>query len=297
MTIHSAHNNSVNTEAYLHNTKVSNSDYVVLGDENRTASKSLLSKAKKLLYSLSTPFRALIIVTKDINEAKHWFLKAANGGHAGAQAVMGEMYWFGQGVDKDQTLSAQWYSKAATKDNGATLFNTANCILNGENHDLGISMLKIAAEQGNDDAQTSYDAYQGDVNAQISLGIMYSNGLGVEKDNGEAVKWFSKAAEQGSSEAQCFLGDMYAKGMGVIKDEVMAANLISMAAKQGHPEAQAYLGDMYWYGQGVKQDTEKAKQWLRLAAKQGQDGAADKLEEILESERKNSLTKTRSKSN
>jgi TPR repeat protein len=116
-------------------------------------------------------------------------------------------------------------------------------------------------------------------------------------DNVVAVKWFTKAVEQGSSDAQCFLGDMYAKGLGVIKDEVKAANLISMAAKQGHPEAQAYLGDMYWSGQGVKQDTEQAIHWLRLAAKQGQDGAADKLEEILESERKNSLTKPRSKSN
>ena len=62
MTIHSAHNNSVNTEAYLHNTKVSNSDYVVVGDDNRTTSKSLLSKAKNLLYTLSTPFRALMRV-------------------------------------------------------------------------------------------------------------------------------------------------------------------------------------------------------------------------------------------
>jgi hypothetical protein len=33
-----------------------------LGDENRTASKSLLSKAKNLLYTLSTPFRALMRV-------------------------------------------------------------------------------------------------------------------------------------------------------------------------------------------------------------------------------------------
>jgi hypothetical protein len=62
MTIHSFHKKYVNTEAYLHNAKVSNSDYVVLGDENRTASKSLLSKAKNLLYTLSTPFRALMRV-------------------------------------------------------------------------------------------------------------------------------------------------------------------------------------------------------------------------------------------
>ena len=60
MTVHSFKNNAVSTEAYLHKTKASNSDYVVLGDENRTVSKSLLSKAKNLLYTLSTPFRALI---------------------------------------------------------------------------------------------------------------------------------------------------------------------------------------------------------------------------------------------
>jgi hypothetical protein len=35
---------------------------VVVGDDNRTASKSLLSKAKNLLYTLSTPFRALMRV-------------------------------------------------------------------------------------------------------------------------------------------------------------------------------------------------------------------------------------------
>ena len=62
MTIHSGRSNSVNTEAYLHNTKVSNSDYVVVGDEKRTVSKSLLSKAKNLLYTLSKPFRVLVRV-------------------------------------------------------------------------------------------------------------------------------------------------------------------------------------------------------------------------------------------
>jgi hypothetical protein len=62
MTIHSGRSNSVNTETYLHNTKVINSDYVILGDEKRTASKSLLSKAKNLLYTLSKPFRVLVRV-------------------------------------------------------------------------------------------------------------------------------------------------------------------------------------------------------------------------------------------
>ena len=36
----------------------------------------------------------------------------------------------------------------------------------------------------------------GDVEAQNSLGAMYSKGEGVPKDYTEAVKWYRKAAEQ-----------------------------------------------------------------------------------------------------
>jgi len=34
---------------------------------------------------------------------------------------------------------------------------------------------------------------------------MYQNGLGVEKDYNEAVKWFRKAAEQGHEKAKAAL--------------------------------------------------------------------------------------------
>ncbi len=61
MAIDSAHSYSVNADTYRSNTTASNSGYVVLSGD-RTASKSLLSKAKNLLYTLSTPFRALMRV-------------------------------------------------------------------------------------------------------------------------------------------------------------------------------------------------------------------------------------------
>ncbi len=61
MAIDSAHGYSVNADTYRSNTTASNSGYVVLSGD-RTASKSLLSKAKNLLYTLSTPFRALMRV-------------------------------------------------------------------------------------------------------------------------------------------------------------------------------------------------------------------------------------------
>ncbi|MSR43556.1 MAG: hypothetical protein EXS19_05920, partial [Pedosphaera sp.] len=38
---------------------------------------------------------------------------------------------------------------------------------------------------------------KGDASAQYNLGVMYANGLGVPKDEVEAVKWYRKAADQG----------------------------------------------------------------------------------------------------
>ncbi|MFP6688182.1 MAG: hypothetical protein VCD31_02525, partial [Alphaproteobacteria bacterium] len=39
-------------------------------------------------------------------------------------------------------------------------------------------------------------AEQGDADAQTLIGMMYNEGLGVPKNDAEAVKWFHKAAEQ-----------------------------------------------------------------------------------------------------
>ncbi len=40
-------------------------------------------------------------------------------------------------------------------------------------------------------------AERGDAEAQFELGLMYDEGYGVSRDNQEAAKWYSKAAEQG----------------------------------------------------------------------------------------------------
>jgi hypothetical protein len=50
----------INTEAYRASTTASHSGYVILSGENQPVSKSLQSKIKNLLHTLSTPFRALI---------------------------------------------------------------------------------------------------------------------------------------------------------------------------------------------------------------------------------------------
>lgn len=63
-------------------------------------------------------------------------------------------------------------------------------------------------------------AEKGDVQAQYSLGMMYSNGNHVKKDYKEAAKWWRKSAEQGNAPSQAFLALSYFRGEGVPKDLV-----------------------------------------------------------------------------
>jgi TPR repeat protein len=77
------------------------------------------------------------------------------------------------------------------------------------------------------------EAEQGDVSAQLMLGIMYDEGRHVPQDYAEAVKWFRKAADQGDKGAQSLLGAMYELGHGVQQDYVHAHMWYNLAAAQG----------------------------------------------------------------
>ena len=86
---------------------------------------------------------------------------------------------------------------------------------------------------------------QGYAGAQFNLGVMYENGLGVEQDKAEAVKWYRRAAEQGNAIAQYNVGLMYFDGQGAAQDDAEAVKWWRRAAEQDHVSAQSNLGFMY----------------------------------------------------
>jgi TPR repeat protein len=55
-------------------------------------------------------------------------------------------------------------------------------------------------------AQLRKAAEQGYASAQYNLGVMYEYGKSVSQDYGEALIWYSKAAEQGDETAKNKLG-------------------------------------------------------------------------------------------
>ena len=65
-------------------------------------------------------------------------------------------------------------------------------------------------------------AEQGLAEAQLVLGLAYTEGEGVPQNDKEAVKWVRKAAEQGLAEAQLVLGRFYAEGENVPKHDQKA---------------------------------------------------------------------------
>ena len=85
-------------------------------------------------------------------------------------------------------------------------------------------------------------ADQEHANALFLLGVMYSKGEGVPKDDAAAAKWYRKAAEQGYAAAQFNLGVMYANGEGVPEDYVRAFAWFNLAAAQGKENAKNAKG-------------------------------------------------------
>src|SRR6266487_1312563 len=111
-------------------------------------------------------------------------------------------------------------------------------------------------------------AEAGDAESEVELGLRYTNGEGVAKDQVEAVKWFRKAAEQNLALAQKNLGICYDKGEGVAKDQVEAVKWFRKAAEQNFADAQYNLGVCYEHGEGVAKDPVEAVKWYRKAAEQ-----------------------------
>lgn len=116
-------------------------------------------------------------------------------------------------------------------------------------------------------------AEAGDTKAQLYVGNMYREGLGVKKDYAKTIPWFEKAANAGDARAQTYLGIAYSEGLGVEPDYEKAAQWFLKAAEQNHGPAQTLVGVMYYKGMGVEQSFPEAKKWLEKASANGEKDA------------------------
>ena len=77
-------------------------------------------------------------------------------------------------------------------------------------------------------------AKQGIAEAEYNLGLMFSRGKEVPRDDKKAVKWYRLSAEQRITGAQSNLGLMYEQGQGVEQDYVEAHKWFNISGINGN---------------------------------------------------------------
>lgn len=199
-------------------------------------------------------------------EAIAIWLPLANSGDATAQFNLGVMYANGLGVNRDMQVAMDWWGRAAAQLHVRAAHNLALAMLSGEPVIDGrpaepdypgiLRYLKIGSDAG----------YP---NSEYTLGKLYAEGVGVEKDQRRAAELFLSSAIKGFAKAQYNLGKIYRDGNGMPKDEALSLFWFTQAAERGHARAEDRMGERYLAGRGVQKDEIEALKWSILAAQQG----------------------------
>ena len=253
-------------------------------------------------YRIGKMYAAGLGTEQDYLQAADWLTLSADENYKYAQYSLGGLYYHGKGVDQDHESAVALYTRSADQgfpyasfELGKMLRDGIGCVKNQQDSDrrfkeafLGFVSLE---EQGHDDK------------LQYRLGWMLLNGVGTDKDESRAKKYFEKAADLGnpfacyqlaklilSDEkaqpqevekalaylgkaveaenpyAAYFLGKLYEKGQHVPQNISEAVRLYTMSAEQENDFAAYRLGKLYLGGDGVLKDVESAIGWLTFAA-------------------------------
>lgn len=161
--------------------------------------------------------------------------KAAEQGESSAQALLGQCYRDGDGVDKNLDKAVKWYQESADQGNGLGLYGLAGCYDEG----AGVGQDKVKA----------LDLYQkaaeeGLEKAFNSIGLIYESGEGIAQNLSKAYENYKKGAELGHEISQFNLARCYQYGYGVQKNMTKAIEWYQKAADQGYERASNAIDDI-----------------------------------------------------
>ena len=130
---------------------------------------------------------------QNYSEARKWYLKAAEQGHARAKTNLGALYHSGKGVERDPLEAREWWLKAAEQGEALAQHAVGAYYYAGR----GVAQDYVEARKWFLKA-----AEQGNADAQFSLGGLYDRGQGVAQNHTMAYAWYNIAAAQGHADAE-----------------------------------------------------------------------------------------------
>ena len=103
--------------------------------------------------------------------------------------------------------------------------------------------------------------------AQVNLGHMYNEGLGVDVDYDEALYWYTLASESNQPEAVFNIGLLYLDGNAVEQNATTAIDYFERAESLDISAASYMIGTLQLSGDhGIPVDLEEGRERVRLAA-------------------------------
>jgi len=273
--------------------------------------RGLLAVAGVLVAVLAIATVAAIDQTRPVKvDAIVLLRQPAEQGDRHSQALLGFLYHTGQGVPRNDAEAIKWLRMAADQGDaeGASwlgsiydegqLLSTKDPILSQltpdwlKQHPGVVPVVHIDKSGERTIVLCDYPeavrwyrvaATHGNAAAMLSLGNMYRDGRGVEKDGAEAVHLYERAAEGVADPeapavgmAALNLALAYEKGDIVPRDDAAAVEWLqkSLAGSSRSPVTEIAAADelarLYSEGRGVRKDEEKAKALQARAAAAGQ---------------------------
>ena len=176
--------------------------------------------------------------------------------------MMGNCYWFGRGVEKNDKKAFECYEEARKMGNSQGWIEVGDCYWNGrgveKNYKKAFECYEEARKMGNS-------------RGWITMGHCYWNGRGVEKNDKKAFEYYEEARKMGNSWGWITMGHCYWFGRGVEKNDKKAFECFEEARKMGDSWGWIKVGNCYWTGRGVEKNDKKAFEYYEEARKMGRD--------------------------
>ena len=224
-------------------------------------------------YQIGRMFSAGLGTEQDYGSAVLWFEKSAAHNYASAQYSLAKLYREGCGVEQNYETALQLYEQAAAGGSPYAAWELGKLYRDGVEitPDEHLSARYFAAAFRG--FQVS-EVQSHDDMIQYRLGWMLLYGVGAERDEAAARKWFEKSAQSGNENAQYQLAKLILDSNSSTPEEIsQAVEWLTKLAETGSQYAQYALGKLYRDGGPMERNIVQAVIWFSQAAEQGNEYA------------------------
>ena len=224
-------------------------------------------------YRIGKMFAAGIGTEQDYTAAAQWLTRSAELGYTYAQYSLAKLYREGWGVEQNYEMALQLYEQAAINGFPYAAWELGKAYRDGvgTTPDERLSARYFAAAFRG--FQVS-EVQSHDDMIQYRLGWMLLHGVGAERDEAAARKWFEKSARSGNGNAQYQLAKLILNSASSTPEEIsQTVEWLTKLAEAGSQYAQYALGKLYRDGGPMEPNTVQAVIWFSQAAEQSNEYA------------------------